>query len=55
MGIGQYPNSQFVHIDFRAPGEPSYRWTDYSGHGGGGHKGAKKAPARTQPARKPVS
>ncbi len=53
MGIGQYPNSQFVHIDFRAPGEPSYRWTDYSGHGGGGKK--KKAPARTQPARKPVS
>ena len=55
MGIGQYPNSQFVHIDFRAPGEPSYRWTDYSGHGGGGHKATKKAPARTQPAHKPVS
>ena len=55
MGIGQYPNSQFVHIDFRAPGEPSYRWTDYSGHGGGHKKSTKKAPARTQPAHKPVS
>jgi uncharacterized protein YcbK (DUF882 family) len=28
MGIGKYPNNGFVHIDFRAPGEPSYRWTD---------------------------
>ena len=28
MGIGRYPRSNFVHIDFRAPGEPSYRWTD---------------------------
>lgn len=28
MGIGQYPRDGFVHIDFRAPGEPSYRWTD---------------------------
>ncbi len=58
MGIGQYPTTQFVHIDFRAPGEPSYRWTDYSGHGGGsGHKkpAAKKATGHTQPARKPVS
>ena len=53
MGIGIYPTSGFIHVDFRAPGEPSYRWTDYSGHGGGGHK--KNAPARTQPARKPVS
>jgi uncharacterized protein YcbK (DUF882 family) len=31
MGIGRYPTSDFVHIDFRAPGEKSYRWTDYSG------------------------
>jgi hypothetical protein len=31
MGIGIYPRSGFIHIDFRAPGEPSYRWTDYSG------------------------
>jgi uncharacterized protein YcbK (DUF882 family) len=28
MGMGKYPHSSFVHIDFRAPGEPSYRWTD---------------------------
>jgi uncharacterized protein YcbK (DUF882 family) len=28
MGIGRYPHSGFVHIDFRAPGEPSYRWAD---------------------------
>ncbi|MFH0903361.1 MAG: DUF882 domain-containing protein [Pseudomonadota bacterium] len=28
MGIGKYPRDNFVHIDFRAPGEPSYRWTD---------------------------
>lgn len=31
MGIGIYPRSGFVHIDWRAPGDPSYRWTDYSG------------------------
>jgi uncharacterized protein YcbK (DUF882 family) len=52
LGIGIYPTSQFIHVDFRAPGEPSYRWTDWSGHGGGGKK---KSPGRTQPARKPVS
>jgi uncharacterized protein YcbK (DUF882 family) len=51
LGIGIYPNSQFIHLDFRAPGEPSYRWTDWSGHDGG----KKKSPGRTQPARKPVS
>jgi len=51
MGIGIYPNSGFIHVDFRAPGEPSYRWTDYSGHGGA----PKKKPTHTQPARKPVS
>jgi hypothetical protein len=28
MGIGEYPGMDFVHIDFRAPGEPSVRWTD---------------------------
>ncbi|MGE5182250.1 MAG: YcbK family protein [Acidobacteriota bacterium] len=50
MGLGIYPNSGFIHFDYRAPGEPSYRWTDYSGHGG------KKRPlGRTQPARKPTS
>ena len=31
MGIGIYPTSGFIHVDFRAPGEPSYRWTDLSG------------------------
>src|SRR5689334_18448389 len=51
LGVGIYPNSQFIHVDFRAPGEPSYRWTDWSGHDGG----KKKSPGRTQPARKPVS
>jgi uncharacterized protein YcbK (DUF882 family) len=50
LGIGLYPVSQFIHVDFRAPGEPSYRWTDWSGHDGG-----KRSPGRTQPARKPVS
>ncbi len=34
MGIGRYPVGGFVHIDFRAPGEPSYRWTDSHGSGG---------------------
>jgi uncharacterized protein YcbK (DUF882 family) len=34
MGIGRYPVGNFVHIDFRAPGEPSYRWTDSHGSGG---------------------
>ena len=33
MGIGLYPNSNFVHVDFRAPGEPSYRWVDRSRRG----------------------
>ncbi len=59
MGIGIYPTSQFIHVDFRAPGEPSYRWTDLSGPGGKGKgksKGSKRKPTgRTQPARKPVS
>ncbi|HEY1548461.1 MAG TPA: DUF882 domain-containing protein [Kofleriaceae bacterium] len=52
MGIGLYPTSQFIHVDFRAPGEPSYRWTDYSGHDGVKHR---KSTGRTQPARKPTS
>lgn len=30
MGIGRYPHLDFVHIDFRAPGAQSYRWTDNS-------------------------
>lgn len=57
MGIGIYPTSGFIHVDFRAPGEPSYRWTDFSGPGGKvpGRKTKKKSPGRTAPARKPVS
>lgn len=56
MGIGIYPTTGFIHVDFRAPGEPSYRWTDWSGHGGNGKKAKKKkSTGRTQPARKPVS
>ena len=50
MGLGLYPTGGFIHFDYRAPGEPSYRWTDYSGH-----SGKKKPTGRTQPARKPVS
>jgi uncharacterized protein YcbK (DUF882 family) len=52
MGIGIYPTTGFIHVDYRAPNEPSFRWTDYSGH-------AKEAPPspkpRTMPARKPTS
>jgi len=54
MGIGIYPTSQFVHVDYRAPGEPSFRWTDYSGHSKKS-SGGKKSTGRTQPARKPTS
>lgn len=42
MGIGIYPNSGFVHVDFRAPGSPSYRWTDYAPPGGQKAKKSKK-------------
>ena len=55
MGLGLYPTSQFIHVDFRAPGEPSYRWTDYSGHGGSKHHKKKKSTGRTHPARKTTS
>ena len=55
MGLGLYPTSNFIHVDFRAPGEPSYRWTDWSGHGGGKKSVKRKLPGRTQPARKPTS
>lgn len=54
MGIGIYPASGFVHIDFRAPGDPSFRWTDWSGSKRK-KSSKKKAPGRTQPARKPTS
>ncbi len=52
MGLGIYPSGGFIHFDYRAPGEPSYRWTDWSGHGGGPKK---KPVGRTQPAHKPTS
>jgi uncharacterized protein YcbK (DUF882 family) len=55
MGLGIYPTSQFIHVDFRAPGEPSYRWTDYSGHGGGSSHKKSRPTGHTQPARKPTS
>jgi uncharacterized protein YcbK (DUF882 family) len=51
VGIGLYPTSRFIHIDFRAPGEASYRWVDRSGHD---DKPAGRRP-HTQPARKPTS
>lgn len=54
MGIGIYPTSGFVHLDFRAPGEPSYRWTDYSGNKKS-RKGTKKRMARSSRPRKPTS
>ena len=54
MGIGIYPNSGFIHVDFRAPGEASYRWTDYSGPNSG--KKVKKRPGgRTARAKRPTS
>ena len=51
MGMGVYPTGQFIHVDFRAPGEPSYCWTDYSGHGGA----KPHSTGRKYPARKPTS
>lgn len=55
MGIGIYPNSDFVHVDYRAPGEPSYRWTDRSYPEGHGKKSKKKSKARTTKAKRPTS
>jgi uncharacterized protein YcbK (DUF882 family) len=54
MGLGIYPTGQFIHLDFRAPGEPSFRWTDWSGHSKAKKKSGKPT-GRTQPARKPTS
>lgn len=56
VGLGIYPTTQFVHLDFRAPGEPSYRWVDYSGPNRK-HKSKKKhrPKRRTHHTRKPVS
>lgn len=47
MGIGIYPVSGFVHVDFRAPGEPSYRWVDRSPPDGDSPK--KRVSARYRP------
>ncbi|MBX3158772.1 MAG: DUF882 domain-containing protein [Deltaproteobacteria bacterium] len=55
MGLGIYPNTGFVHIDYRAPGEPSFRWTDYSGGRSAPKKPKKSPPPRTTPAKKPTS
>jgi uncharacterized protein YcbK (DUF882 family) len=52
MGIGKYPYMDFVHIDFRAPGEGSVRWTDTARHVNGSDPG--KAPSRAW-VRKPNS
>jgi uncharacterized protein YcbK (DUF882 family) len=54
LGIGLYPSSGFVHVDFRAPGEPSYRWTDRSGPDRPS-KSKKSRPGRTVRAKKPTS
>jgi uncharacterized protein YcbK (DUF882 family) len=43
MGIGFYPRAHFVHVDFRAPGERSYRWVDRSRPGQGGNKGKRRS------------
>jgi hypothetical protein len=57
MGVGLYPTSQFIHFDYRAPGEPSYRWTDYSGPGSKSDKPAKgkKSKPTTKQNAKPKS
>jgi hypothetical protein len=59
MGVGLYPTSQFIHFDYRAPGEPSYRWTDWTAPGSDTDRPRKPSKAkkptktRTKPARKP--
>ena len=55
MGLGIYPRSQFIHVDYRAPGEPSFRWTDNSGPSRGKAKKSKRKTGRIHPARKPTS
>jgi len=51
MGIGIYPRAHFVHVDFRAPGQPSYRWTDNSRPGGSnpGKRRSRRAKRRRSP------
>lgn len=50
MGVGIYPRTGFVHVDWRAPGEPSYRWTDRSSGSkqGGGKRPSKRWKKRPQ-------
>jgi uncharacterized protein YcbK (DUF882 family) len=43
MGVGLYPTSQFIHFDYRAPGEPSYRWTDWTAPGSNTDRPAKSS------------
>jgi uncharacterized protein YcbK (DUF882 family) len=53
MGIGRYTTTLFVHVDFRAPGEPSFYWTDDSGSKKKGSSKKKKSdtPAAPKPKR----
>lgn len=55
LGIGIYPRSGFIHVDYRAPGEHSYRWTDYSGPGSSEARRHKKRTGRTARAKRPTS
>lgn len=49
MGIGIYPLANFVHVDWRAPGEPSFRWVDRSRErNGGGKRPSKRWKKRPQ-------
>jgi uncharacterized protein YcbK (DUF882 family) len=48
MGIGRYPNMSFVHIDFRAPGERSVRWTDLSSHTDGSDPAKRPSQSRVR-------
>jgi uncharacterized protein YcbK (DUF882 family) len=42
MGLGIYPRTGFIHVDVRP--EPSYYWTDWSGHSRGRKKARRKVP-----------
>lgn len=55
LGIGIYPRSGFIHVDYRALGEQSYRWTDYSGPGSSEKARRKKNTGRTARAKRPTS
>ena len=49
MGIGIYPRANFVHVDWRAPGEPSYRWVDKArARNGGGKRPSRRWKKRPQ-------